>query len=54
MFTEMFQEVNKVRVFHPSRGICPTFTARWPVDQEMIAEVDTGENKVWRYTIPCG
>ncbi len=54
MFTEMFQEVNKVCVFHLSRGICPSSAARWPVDQEMIAEVDTGENKVWRYTIPCG
>ncbi len=51
MFTEMIQEVNKVCVFHPSRGICPSSAARWPVDQEMIAAVDTGENKVWRYIL---
>ena len=32
-------------LFHPSREICPSFATRWPVDQEMIAEVDAGEIK---------
>ncbi len=45
----------KVRVsFIHSEEFAPPFAAWWPVDQEMIAEVDMGENKVWRCTIPCG
>ncbi len=57
MFTEMFQEVKKcvcLSSIQKNLPPPPPFAARWPVDQEMIAEVDMGDNKVWRCTIPCG